>query len=143
MAAGYPVRMANPIYAEVIPRELALPLEATIAGSVDPAWYLNPDGSLHVAGLLDGFQCYFRAYVESWVERCAHKEAGPQLILHGYLHRVVNSGGRIWREYALGHGRIDLLIEWCQTTGKGAVRIRKYVIECKVRTARIGLVACQ
>ena len=73
------------------------------------------------------------------MERYAHKEAGPQLILHGYLHRVVNSGGRIEREYTLGRGRVDLLIEWCQTTGKGAVRIRKYVIECKVRTARIGL----
>ena len=138
VAAGYPVRMANPIYAEVIPRELALPLEATIAGAVDPAWYVKPDGGLDLARLLDAFQGYFREHAESWVERYGHKEAGPQLILHGYLHRVVNSGGRIEREYAVGRGRIDLLIEWRQTSSEAAVRTRKYAIECKVRTAKVG-----
>jgi len=73
------------------------------------------------------------------VERYAHAEAGPQLVLHGYLHRVVNGGGRIEREYAVGRGRIDVLIEWRQITSEGAVRTRKYVIGCKVRTAKVGL----
>ena len=59
-------------------------------------------------------------------------------MLHVYLHRVVNSGGRIGREYAVGRGRTDLLLEWRQIV-RGQVQIRKYVIECKVRTARVGL----
>ena len=59
-------------------------------------------------------------------------------MLHAYLHRVVNSGGRIGREYAVGLGRTDLLIEWRQTV-RGQEQIRKYVIECKVRTAKVGL----
>ena len=138
VASDYPVRMANPIYAEVIPRELVLPLEATLAGSVDPAWYVQPNGSLDLEGLLSAFQDYFREHAESWVERYGHAEAGPQLVLHAYLQRVVNSGGRIGREYAVGRGRTDLLIEWHQMVG-GQVQIRKYVIECKVRTARVGL----
>ena len=133
------VRIANPIYAEVVPRELTVVLQSGLETQVDPAWYVDADGSLDVAGLLSAFQGYFREHSESWVERYAHAEAGPQLVLHAYLQRVVNSSGRIEREYAVGRGRIDLLIEWRQTTGKGAVRIRKYVIECKVRTARIGL----
>ena len=133
------VCIANPIYAEVVPRELTVVLQSGLETQVDPAWYVNADGSLDVAGLLSAFQGYFREHSESWVERYAHAEAGPQLVLHAYLQRVVNSGGRIEREYAVGRGRIDLLIEWRQTTGKGAARIRKYVIECKVRTARIGL----
>ena len=133
------VRIANPIYAEVVPRELTVVLQSGLEAQVDPEWYVAADGSLDVAGLLSAFQGYFREHSESWVERYAHAEAGPQLVLHAYLQRVVNSGGRIEREYAVGRGRIDLLIEWRQTTGKGAVRIRKYVIECKVRTARIGL----
>ncbi len=139
VASDYPVRMANPIYAEVIPRELVLPLEATLAGSVDPAWYAQPDGSLDAPGLLSALQGYFRENAESWVERYGHAEAGPQLVLHAYLQRVVNSGGRIGREYAVGRGRTDLLIEWCQAAGGGTVRIRKYVIECKVRTGKVGL----
>ena len=139
VASDYPVRMANPIYAEVIPRELTLPLEATMAGSVDPAWYVKADGSLDMNGLLDAFQGYFREHAESWVERYGHAEAGPQLVLHAYLQRVVNSGGRIEREYAVGRGRTDLLIEWRQIRPHGRVCIRKYVIECKVRTAKVGL----
>ncbi len=133
------VRIANPIYAEVVPREMTAVLQSGLESQVDPAWYVNADGSLDVAGLLSAFQGYFREHSESWVQRYAHTEAGPQLVLHAYLQRVVNSGGRIEREYAVGRGRIDLLIEWRQTTGKGAVLIRKSVIECKVRTARIAL----
>ena len=38
----------------------------------------------------------------------------------------------------MGRGRTDLLIEWRQMAS-GQVQIRKYVIECKVRTARVGL----
>ncbi len=139
MASAGEVRIANPIYAEVVPRELTVVLQSGLETQVDPARYVNADGSLDVAGLLSAFQGYFREHSESWVERHAHAEAGPQLVLHAYLQRVVNSGGRIEREYAVGRGRVDVLIEWRQTTGKGAVRIRKYVIECKVRTARIGL----
>ena len=139
VAADYPVRMANPLYAEVIPRELTLPLEATIAGAVEPDWYVQADGTLDVAGLLSAFQGYFREHAESWLELYRHAEAGPQLVLHAYLQRVVNSGGRIGREYAVGRGRSDLLIEWRQSEPSGRVRPRKYVIECKVRTAKVGL----
>ena len=139
VARDYPVRLANPIYAEVIPRELALPLEATLAGSVDPAWYVNTDGSLDLARLLNAFQSYFREHAESWVELFGHAEAGPQLVLHAYLHRVVNGGGRIAREFAVGRGRTDLLIEWRQGRGRDPARTRMYVIECKVRTGKVGL----
>ena len=129
------VRIANPIYAEVVPRELTAALQSGLEAQVDPAWSVNADGSLDLAGLLSAFQGYFREHAESWVERYGHAEAGPQLVLHAYLQRVVNSGGRIGREYAVGRGRTDLLIEWSQ----GPMRPSKYVIECKVRTAKVGL----
>ena len=133
------VRIANPIYAEVVPRELTAALQSGLETQVEPAWYVNTDGSLDVAGLLSAFQGYFRENADSWVERYGHAEAGPQLVLHAYLQRVVNSGGRIGREYAVGRGRTDLLIEWQQVGPRGQARDRKYVIECKVRTAKVGL----
>ena len=139
VASAGTVCMANPIYAEVIPRDLTAVLQSELEAQVDPAWYVNADGGLDVPGLLSAFQGYFRENAESWVERYGHAEAGPQLVLHAYLQRVVNSGGRIGREYAVGRGRTDLLIEWCQAAGGGPVRIRKYVIECKVRTGKVGL----
>ena len=46
----------------------------------------------------------------------------------------MNAGGRIVREYSLGRGRTDLLIEW--RLGEGTQR---FVVECKVRRERHGL----
>ncbi len=138
VAAKGEVRMANPIYAEVVPRELTAVLQSALAPRVDPTWYAQADGGLDMAGLLSAFQGYFREHAESWVERYRHAEAGPQLVLHAYLQRVVNSGGRIEREYAVGRGRTDLLVEWGRSGVGEPVRPRKYVIECKVRREKMG-----
>ena len=139
VAADGAVRMANPIYAEVIPRELTMTQESDLRGRVSPRWYIREDGSLDLEALLAGFQDYFREHSESWVERYGHREAGPQLVLHGYLHRVVNSGGRITREYAVARGRSDLMVEWPRPGRPLADRPRKHVIECKVVGERKGL----
>ena len=137
VAAKDEVRMANPIYAEVVPRELTAVLQSGLELQVKPEWYVQADGNLDVAGLLSAFQGYFREHAEAWVQRYGHAEAGPQLVLHAYLQRVVNSGGSIGREYAVGRGRTDLLIEWGRSDGSH-VRPRKYVIECKVRRDKVG-----
>ena len=51
-----------------------------------------------------------------------------------FLQRVINGGGKIHREYALGRKRVDLLIEWSSfvktTADKPPQRI---VIELKIR----------
>ena len=60
-------------------------------------------------------------------------------MLHGYLHRVVNSGGRITREYAVSRGRSDLVVEWPRRGRPLAARPCKYVIECKVVGQKAGL----
>ena len=82
VATEGPVRIANPIYAEVVPRELTDSLQSGLEGQIDPEWYVGEDRSLDVAGLLEAFQGYFREHSESWVERFGHKGAGPQLVLH-------------------------------------------------------------
>ena len=66
--------------------------------------------------------------------RFAYEEAWPQLLLQAYLQRVVNGGGRIEREYALGSGRVDLQIVWLL-----AHRVQELVVECKVVRERDGL----
>ena len=120
-----PARIANPIYREVIPRALTYTTQAMLAQETE--WYVGDDGELHVGKLLTAFQSFFREHSEHWVERFQYKEAGPQLLLQAFLQRIVNSGGRIEREYGLGRGRTDLLIVWPQ-----GAQTRKVVIECKV-----------
>ena len=80
------------------------------------------------------FQGFFRRHSEHWRNRFAYAEAWPQLLLQAYLQRVVNGGGRIEREYALGSGRVDLLIVWPL-----ADRVQEFVVECKVVRAHDGL----
>ncbi len=123
-----PLAIANPIYREVIPRELASDVQETLWH--DPAWFVGRDGQLMVTKLLEAFQEYFRENAEHWVDRFGYKEAGPQLLLQAFLQCVVNSGGRIEREYGLGRRRTDLLVIW-RTTGKPHGH-QKVVIECKL-----------
>ncbi len=125
VAQDRPLRIANPIYAEVIPRELTWVIQEEF--NQETAWYVRADGSLDVVALLTAFQTFFREHSEHWVERFAYREAGPQLLLQAFLQRIMNSGGRIAREYGLGRMRTDLLIIWPQDE-----RERKFVIECKV-----------
>ena len=141
VAQDRPLRIANPIYAEVVPRELTWVVQEEF--DQETAWYVDDAGDLNVGELLSAFQAFFRAHSEHWVERFQYKEAGPQLLLQAFLQRIVNSGGRIEREYGLGRGRTDLLLVW---PGAGdSRRTQKVVIECKVlhggleRTLREGL----
>ena len=68
-----------------------------------------------------------------WVQRFErYHEAGPQLLLQAHLQPIVNGGGRIEREYALGRGRTDLLIVWPQ-----GGRERRFVVECNVRRGEL------
>jgi hypothetical protein len=58
------------------------------------------------------FQEFFRKHFENWVDGFDYREAGPQLLLQAFLQRIVNSGGRVEREYGLGLQRTDLLVIW-------------------------------
>ena len=39
-----------------------------------------------------------------------YHEAAPHLVFMAYLQRIINGGGRIEREFALGTGRADLFV---------------------------------
>ena len=119
------LQIANPIYREVIPRQLTYGTE--VMTHQEAAWYLSPDGRLNMDKLLAAFQTFFREHSEHWVERFQYKEAGPQLLMQAFLQRIVNGGGRIEREYGLGRMRTDLLIIWFWPGG-----IQKVVIELKL-----------
>ena len=126
IAGDDPPRIANPIYAEVVPRELTYAAQAGLIQDV--AWYVDRAGRLDMHGMIGAFQTFFREHSEHWVERFQYREAGPQLLLQAFLQRVVNGGGRVEREYGLGRGCTDLLILWPE-----GERTRRYVVECKVR----------
>lgn len=108
-----PVQFANPIYREIITRILTTGFQESINQEIaQTSWYLRPDGSLDMDKLLAAFVDFYRWNSESWLERFQYKEAGHQLLLMAFLQRIVNGGGRIEREMAIGNGRTDLAVFW-------------------------------
>ena len=127
IALDDPVRIANPIYTEVIPRALTAALQRAMH-DINPKDYVDADGRLNTGKLLRGFQGHFRENAPNWTRQATCDESDVQLVLQTYLHRIVNSKGRIEREYALGSRRVDLMVFWPWPEGEMRV-----VIECKVR----------
>ena len=121
------LEISNGIYKEVIPRELNATMQMNFEPVQRTAWYVQPDGRLDFWKLLDAFQKFYRENSEIWLDGYEYREAGPQLILQAFLQRIVNGGGTIHREYALGRKRTDLLITWPHSAG-----VQRVVIEIKV-----------
>ncbi len=102
--------IANPIYREVLPRMLAWVTQASLP-QITPTW-LKPDGALDAEALLDAFLRFWRQHGEPLLKSAAYHEIAPHLVLMAFLHRVVNAGGTIEREYAIGMGRMDLCVRY-------------------------------
>ena len=130
VALGTPPHVANPIYAEVIHRELTGAFQEDLL--VEPAWSVDDDGALNLDRLLEAFQQFFRENSEHWLERFDYKEAAPQLALQAFLQWVLNSGGRIVREYGPGRQRVDPLVLW-----PGPEGMQRFVIECEIRRGKL------
>jgi hypothetical protein len=108
------VVFANPIYREIITRVLNSSFEGVMVGQeiFKTPFYLHPDGTMDMDKLLKNFQAFYRKNSEHWLERFQYKEAGHQLMLMAFLQRIVNGGGRIEREMAVGNGRTDMCAFW-------------------------------
>lgn len=125
------VHIANAIYQEIIPREITATIQDTITHQ--QAWYLTPENKLDMEKLLSAFQQFFRENADIWLQGLPYKEAGPHLILQAFLQRIINGGGRIQREYALGRKYTDLFIEWPVDPEAGFHgEIQRIVVELKI-----------
>lgn len=112
IASKPPVRFANPIYQEIIPRVLSFGFQESFPQDiVDPVWYIQ-NNQLDMDALLKAFQMFYREHSEAWLERYDFREVGRQLLLMAFLQRIINGGGRIEREMAIGNGRSDLVISF-------------------------------
>ncbi len=136
------LEIANPIYREIIPRALTAATERFLP--VRRGTYIAEDGGLLWNGLLDGFTAFWKGNAEWMLERQPYSEAAAQLVFMSWLHRVVNGGAEIEarpggvaaidREYAVGSGRIDILVRWPLPEGG----VERFAAELKVRRDKDG-----
>jgi hypothetical protein len=121
---------ANPIYAELVLRALTQYVQSEIKDTYEE--YVIPrylkDGKLDIDFLMRDFQQYWRENSELLEtdyknNTYRYNEYTAHLVMLAFLQRVINGGGSIIREMALGMKRADLCI-----VCKGD----KYPIEVKI-----------
>ncbi|MCL2063164.1 MAG: ATP-binding protein [Candidatus Cloacimonetes bacterium] len=107
------LEISNGIYREIIPRELTDAAQINFLHIFKKFDWIEKDGSLSIRTMLNLFRAYWNEnsmiVTEKWV---GYHEALPQLILQAFLQRIVNGGGYINREYAIGRKRTDIMIKW-------------------------------
>lgn len=115
---------ANPIYQEVVPRVLSQPIQEEIHQSMH--WYLDGD-RLNMVRLLEAFTQFYRENAEALLPSTSYHESYPHLLLMAFLQRLINGGGEIVREFALGKKSADLFVRWKQ---------QKFILELKVKRSK-------
>ena len=114
---------ANPMYAEIIGRYLSWGTQQDVRLLVQETPWVK-DGGLDMQGLLLAFQEFWRENAELDRAPFEYREAYPHIVLQAFLQRVVNGGGQIIREMALGKGALDLGVLF---------RDGKYAVEVKLK----------
>jgi len=115
------LKPANPMYAEIIGRYLSWGTQQKVRQDVQETPWVKDDG-LDMPGLMAAFQQFWRENADANTVPYKYREAYPQLVLQAFLQRVINGGGEIIREMALGKKAMDLGVLF-----RGA----KYAVECK------------
>ena len=133
VAPDDPLRVANPVYREVVVRVLSATAQTQTV--LDPRSFVRADGRLDLERVLREFAEFWREHGEILAGKMAYHEVAPQLVLMAYLQRVVNGGGYVDREYGVGRGRIDLLVRWpyrSPSTLGGPRQVQREALELKV-----------
>jgi hypothetical protein len=102
--------IANPIYREVLPRVLTVTPMASLP-QISPTW-LTGAGELDVDALREAFMAFWLQHGEPLLKSASYPEIAPHLVLMAFLSRVVNGGGTLEREYAIGRDRMDLCLRY-------------------------------
>ena len=102
---------ANPLYREVLARQLSLNLQTALPA---PTWpWRTGDGRLDFPALLAAFRQWWRQNADIAGRPIPeYPEAVPHLALCAFLQRVVNGGGRVHHEFAAVRGAMDLLVDY-------------------------------
>ena len=124
------VEPANKIYAEIMVRYLNYTLQENFKTELPNAnlpKYIKA-GKIDINRLLKEFQVFWRENSDIWVKKYKknfyqYDEAAPHLVIQAFFQRVINGGGDIIREMALGSNRCDICIKWKE---------QKYPIELKL-----------
>jgi phosphoribosyl-ATP pyrophosphohydrolase len=99
---------ANPIYARALLKLVTSREREALLGWT-PQW-LDEAGRVDVVRLRENFLAFWELHRDMMRNRIHYEEAVAHFGLMTYLDRVANGGGYVAREFAVGRGRLDLLL---------------------------------
>ncbi len=114
---------SNQMYAEMIVRYLSYTSQNNFQRMFTDVPWITADG-LDMNWLVRDFQKFWRQDAGAWKDWQKFAEAGPHIMFMAFLQRVVNGGGVLTREMALGSYRMDIGLKY-----KG----RSYGVEIKLK----------
>lgn len=127
---------ANRMYAEMIARYLSWMMQDKFQRNIrEPPW-VQEDG-LDMNWLVKDFQTFWRKDASSWKEMGHFREAAPHVLFMAFLQRVVNGGGHITREMALGSYRLDIGLDFRGKTYAIEIKMKDHYEETKA-VAQLG-----
>jgi hypothetical protein len=132
IAPKAPLRVANPIYREVIVRILGAAASDSIL--FEKLSFVDAQGALKIDVILSEFALWWKRHAAAMLKGHVYHEVAAQLVFMAWLQRVVNGGGIIDREYGVGRGRIDVLIRWPLPGAKNPSQWQHAAFELKVWT---------
>ena len=74
---------------------------------------------------MDSFLEFWRQHGEPLLKSSPYHEIPPHLVLMAFLHRVVNGGGTLEREYAIGSGRMDICLRYGKVVMGIELKVRR------------------
>ena len=119
------LKPANPIYSETIGRFLTRGSQQKVLLKRPENLWVRENG-LDMNALMAAFQQFWRENADANAVPFQYREAYPHLVLQAFLQRVINGGGQIIREMALGSGRLDLGVKFHDATYAVEVKTTAY-----------------
>jgi len=134
---------ANPVYAEIIGRYLSRNAQDDVKRLVPETPWVREDG-LDTTGILSAFQQLWRENAGANRAPFEYNEAYPLIVLMAFLQRVLNGGGEIVREMALGKGTLDLGVKFRRRRGdvEGQAGARGALLMRRLRRVRERTCRC-
>lgn len=124
-----PVRIANPIYGQIIPRSLASDLEWGIPELPDPC--LLPDGQLDVTALVTAFTAFLADYETR--HSVLLRESDYALLFAACLQRVIGEDTIVDYEYGAGRGALGIHVREANGSARPQSPDQRTAIELMVR----------
>lgn len=126
LAPDKPIRIACPVYREVITRIFGDEFAELI--TTDPYSLVLSDGRLDIPRMLEEFTSFWLENGEWMTKGTGYNEAGAQIVFMAFLQRMIGDDGFVDREFGIGTGRADLLVR--RPYGDG--QVQREAFELKV-----------